>query len=230
MPDRVRVGTPGPRGKFRDPNEGLLSPPEDWELVPAGDAALTRRIKAAGPHWVMQETRGRKTFSRGIWAPRAAVGAIRGDLETERADPAWAKRRSADAQRRAVKQATYVEDFRSAVLDFLDFAPVHAELAGRLADAVAAHATPVGSGTVARTQRIGLERRAEAALIAWLRHQTTNYDDTYVPRVKGARRSLRADLASKSRALLTRYRRGARVDPDTCPLRAALQNTKDVAR
>jgi hypothetical protein len=227
MPDRVRVGTPGPRGRFRDPDDGLLSPPADWELVPAGDAALTRRIKAAGPHWAMQEARGRKIFSRGIWAPRAQVGAIRDALELERADPAWARRRSADAQRREVKQAAYVEDFRGAVLAFLDFAPRHGELAERLADAVAAHATPVGSGTVARTQRIGVERRAEAALIAWLRHQTTSYDGTYVPRVKGARRALRAELASKSRALLTRYRRGAPVDPRTCPLHAALQSSKD---
>jgi hypothetical protein len=224
MPDRVRVGTPGPRGRFRDPDDGFLSPPDDWELVPAGDAALTRRIKAGGPHWVMQEKRGRKTFSRGIWAARARVAAIRAELESERADPAWAKRRGAAAQRREVKQAAYVQDFRGAVLEFLGFAPTHGELAERLADAVAAHATPVGSGTVARTQRIGIERRAEAALIAWLRHQTTDYDATYVPRVKGARRSLRAELASQSRALLTRYRRGVPVDPLTCPLRAALES------
>lgn len=51
-----------------------------------------------------------------------------------------------------------------------------------------AHATPVGSGTVARTSRIPIERRAEAAVIAWLRHQTTAYDDMKIPRVKGRRR------------------------------------------
>jgi Fe-S cluster biosynthesis and repair protein YggX len=41
---------------------------------------------------------------------------------------------------------------------------------------VTAHATPVGSGTVARTERIPLEQRAESAVIAWMRHQTTAYD------------------------------------------------------
>jgi hypothetical protein len=47
------------------------------------------------------------------------------------------------------------------------------------------HATPVGSGTVARTKRIPVEQRAEAAVIAWMRHQTTGYDGMVIPRIKG---------------------------------------------
>lgn len=43
----------------------------------------------------------------------------------------------------------------------------------RLDRVVTHHATPVGSGTVARTKRIPVEYRAEAAVIAWMRHQTT---------------------------------------------------------
>jgi hypothetical protein len=54
-----------------------------------------------------------------------------------------------------------------------------------LAQAVTDHATPVGSGTVARTKRIPVEQRAEAAVIAWMRHQTTGYDGMVIPRVKG---------------------------------------------
>ena len=46
-----------------------------------------------------------------------------------------------------------VETFHQAVLMFLAFHPRHAELARRLARAVTEHATPVGSGTVARTRR-----------------------------------------------------------------------------
>jgi hypothetical protein len=53
---------------------------------------------------------------------------------------------------------------------------VHADLANQMAWAVTDHATPVGSGTVARTKRIPVEQRAEAAVIAWMRHQTTGYD------------------------------------------------------
>ncbi len=46
---------------------------------------------------------------------------------------------------------------RQAVLDFLAFAPAYTDLAEKLAeklaDAVTMHATPVGYGTVARTER-----------------------------------------------------------------------------
>jgi hypothetical protein len=115
-----------------------------------------------------------------------------------------------------------VEEFRQAVLHFLDFDTDYADLACRLAGAVAAHATPVGSGTVARTKRIPVERRAEAAVIAWLRHQTTAYDDMKVPRVKGRRREVRRQLAEQSRAVLDAYRRGRPVDAARCPLQQAL--------
>jgi hypothetical protein len=62
-----------------------------------------------------------------------------------------------------------------------------ASAAHRLARAVTDNATPVGSGTVVRTKRIPVEKRAEAAVIAWMRHQTTGYDGMEIPRVKGKR-------------------------------------------
>jgi hypothetical protein len=40
--------------------------PDGWILLPPGDAALTRRVKEAGEHWVVAEKKGRKTFSRGV--------------------------------------------------------------------------------------------------------------------------------------------------------------------
>jgi hypothetical protein len=43
------------------------------------------------------------------------------------------------------------------VLTFLAFHPNHADLADWLARAVTDHATPVGSGTVARMRRITVE-------------------------------------------------------------------------
>jgi hypothetical protein len=79
------------------------------------------------------------------------------------------------------------------------------------------HTTPVGSGTVARTKRIPVEERAEAAVIAWMRHQTTGYDGMAIPRVKGKRREVRRMLARRSQDLLSRYRRGEPV-PEGCPL------------
>jgi hypothetical protein len=190
-------------------------------LVPPGDAALTRRVKSAGDHWVVQEERGRRMFSRGIWAAAATVEQIRAQLEIERSSESFAKKKAADSRRRAQAQTEYVGDFREAVIRFLDFHSRHVALAGRLASAVTDHATPVGSGTVARTKRIPLEQRAEAAVIAWMRHQTTGYDGMAIPRVKGKRREVRRMLARRSQELLARYRRGDG-DGGECALRKAL--------
>src|SRR2546427_1094145 len=88
----------------------VLTAPEDWVLLPPGDAALTRRVKAAGEHWVVQEKKGRKVFSRGVWAPAATIDCIRAELEAERATEGHAKRKAADARRRENAQVEYVED------------------------------------------------------------------------------------------------------------------------
>ena len=106
-------------------------------------------------------------------------------------------------------------------MSFLDFHPDHVELAQQMARAVTEHSTPVGSGTVARTKRIPVEQRAEAAVIAWMRHQTTAYDSMTVSRVKGKRRDIRRMLAQYSKELLSRYRRGAAASVE-CPLQRAL--------
>lgn len=67
------------------------------------------------------------------------------------------------------------------MLAFLGFHGNYADLADRLARAVTDHATPIGSGTVARTKGIPVEQRAEAAVIAWMRHKTTGYDSLTIP-------------------------------------------------
>lgn len=200
----------------------ILTVPSEWILLPPGDAGLTRRVKAAGDHWVVQEKKGRKIFSRGVWAPSATIERIKKELEAERSTESFAKRQEAVARRREKVQETYVEDFTGAVVSFLAFHPDYSELAMQLAKAVADHATPVGSGTVARTKRIPVEQRAQAAVIAWLRHQTTAYDSMSIPRVKGKRREVRRMLAQHSKELLTRYRLGQTQDPK-CPLQQALE-------
>jgi hypothetical protein len=199
----------------------VLTAPADWVLLPPGDAALTRRVKAAGEHWVVQEKKGRKLFSRGVYAPTATIAQVRQELEAERATESFAKRKVADAKRREKAQEAYVEDFTAAVVTFLAFHPCHTQLADKFAALVSAHATPVGSGTVARTKRIPVEQRAEAAVIAWMRHQTTGYDSLSIPRVKGKRREIRRMLAARSKELLARYRRGEPASA-ACPLLKAL--------
>lgn len=222
MPESVRIVAKGLNPRTVRTDRGQEKVPDDWDLLPPGDPALTRRVKAEGACWVMQEKKGRKVFGYGVWAPKERIERHRAALEQERADPAYTKKLVAGRARREREQVAYVEDFRGAVRTFLAFAPVHRELAERLAAAVTAHATPVGSGTVARTERIPVEQRAAAAVIAWLRHQTTAYDSMLIARVAGRRREVRRELAEQSRRLLARYRAGEPVDPAACPMARAL--------
>lgn len=223
MPEQDRSVRPGPDARSVRTEDGrTLRVPDGWDLLPPGDAGLTRRVKAGGPTWTVQEKKGRRTFSRGVFAPAVRIAACRAALGSEWQDPAYARRLEAGRRRRAVAQEAYAEEFEGAVEAFLAFDARHRALGADLARAIAVHATPVGSGTVARTQRIPVERRAEAATIAWLRHQTTGYDDMRIPRVKGQRREVRRQLAERSRELLAGYRRGADIDPALCPLRRAL--------
>ena len=199
--------------------------PAGWALLPPGDPGLTGRVKKAGPSWTVQEKRGRKLFSRGVWAPASTIESIRAALAIERQDPSYARKLEAGRRKRAVDQVRYEEDFAHAVYLFLGFAPPHDELAGRLAKAIADHAVPVGSGTVARTKRIPIEQRAEAATIAWLRHATTAYDSMHIPAVKGMRREVRRLLAERSRQMLGRYRRGEPIAAESCALLRGLQGS-----
>ncbi|MEY4672277.1 MAG: hypothetical protein RL148_61, partial [Planctomycetota bacterium] len=50
--------------------------PDGWVLLPPGDPALTRRVKEAGPSWTVQEKRGNKVFSRGVYAPADRIERI----------------------------------------------------------------------------------------------------------------------------------------------------------
>ena len=161
--------SPGPTPETVRAADGkVLTAPDGWVLLPPGDAALTRRVKAAGDHWVVQEKKGRKLFSRGVWAPATTIERIKAELKPERSTESFTKRKAADAKRREEAQEIYAEDFTGAVVKFLAFHHAHTGLAHKLARVVADHATPVGSGTVARTKRIPLEQRAEAAVIAWI--------------------------------------------------------------
>ncbi len=219
------IVAPGPRdGTVRTSHGQVLTVPAGWELLPPGDAWATKKVKAAGPTWTVQEKRGRKLFGRGIWAPKAHIAAALAEVAERRSTAEHAAQLSASRERRARAEEAYAEDFAQAVFQFLGFHPRHAELGLALAEVVAQHATPVGSGTVARTKRIPVEKRAEAALIAWMRHQTTQYDHMKIARVKGLRREVRRALAEQSRALLEPYRRGAQISAGACPLRRALDS------
>lgn len=93
--------SPGPTpNTVRSADGRVLTVPDGWILLPPGDAGLTRRVKVAGDHWVVAEKKGRKVFSRGIWAPEATIDRIRAELEAERATEGYTKRKESDARRR----------------------------------------------------------------------------------------------------------------------------------
>lgn len=222
MGTKMERGADDSQRLVEDPEGRPAEIPTGWALLAPGDPAATRRVKAAGDHRVMSTRKGRRRISLGVWAPPTTIERVQGDLERERADPAYQRRLDAGRARRAREQAAYEEEFLAEVLAFLDFAAVHGALAARVAAAITRHAVPVGSGTVARTRRIAVDRRAEAATIAWLRHQTTGYDQMSIARARGRRREVRRELARHSRALLDRYRKGEPVNEDRCVLRRAL--------
>ena len=153
-------------------------------------------------------------FSRGVWVPGATVEAARaagggaGDAavcEEDGGRPAAATGAQTGGIRRDVSTRRCCA--------FLAFHAQHAAMAERLARAVTDHATPVGSGTVARTERIPVSSSAEAAVIAWMRHKTTAYDTMAIARVKGKRREVRRMLAARSKGLLEGYRAGRVMTP-----------------
>lgn len=196
--------------------------PDGWQLLPPGDAACTRKVKAMGDYYQVQEKRGRRTYSKGVWAPSEHIESVKKELEALRSSSEYKKKRATDLKRKERKHKEYEEDFHGAIINYLNFAPVYKEYAEKIARLVTAHATPVGSGTVARTERIPIEKRAEAAVIAWMRHKTTNYDYMTIARQKGERRRVRRKLAEDSVKLLASYRQGAEI-PARCPLLRTLK-------
>lgn len=203
-------------------NGKSVTVPDEWIFVPSGDPGLTRRLKSITQCWQVVHKRKQRIEAIGLWCDAATVEKVKADLDEERNNPAYLRKLEKARLARIAKQDAYVIEFRQAVVDFLNFAPKYEELAWDLADAVTDHSIPVGSGTVARTERIPVIQRAEAAVIAWMRHQTTAYDHMHIARVKGERRAIRRALADRSRALLEIYRAGGD-PPDNCPLRKALQ-------
>jgi hypothetical protein len=183
-------------------------------------------VKSKGVSWLVQVKKGRRLISKGIWTEAAFIKEATDEIERKRSTPQYQKRRAADHSRKEKKHKEYENDFQQAVLSFLAFDARYQKEALKLAVSVTELATPVGSGTVARTTRIPVEERARAAVIAWLRHQTTSYDAMKIARVKGRRREVRRMLADRSLQLLESYRTGADLEVP-CPLQRALQGERE---
>lgn len=135
----------------------------------------------------LKSKKGRRIISLGIWASEAAINRAKYEVNAVRLTETYQKKRASDAVRREKKQELYSEEFIMAIRSFPGFGLRYADLEQKLAKAVADHAVPVGSGTVARTKMIPIEKRAQLAVIAWMRHLTTVYDNLKIARIKGKR-------------------------------------------
>jgi hypothetical protein len=160
------------------PELGDLVAPDGWELLPAGDAFLTRRVSAGGVYWIVWRPKGRRAAHRrkvGLLAPRGAIDAARAaaaDTVSERA-----KQRDANARQRDRAEAVYREELAAAVFRWLDFASPHSLLATEISVGAVEQAAVVGSGRVGRTRTLPIEERAALAARAFIRHHHTEYDE-----------------------------------------------------
>tara|TARA_B110000908_G_scaffold164815_1_gene213355 strand:- start:631 stop:1308 length:678 start_codon:yes stop_codon:yes gene_type:complete len=208
--------------RLKDKTGSFFSVPAGWENLPAGDASVTRKMKSLGPTWTVQEKKGRKAFSHGVWAAKEQIEEAKILVEAQRADPKHQKKLAQLKVRREEKETVFGENFQQEIIEFLNFDQKHHLLVEQLSKLVKEHAVPVGSGTVARSSSVTLDDKAALAVMAWMRHQTSTYDSTSVARIKGARRELRQQIARQSERILAKYRSGEDVDFGGCPLYKAL--------
>ena len=221
MDEQSRIVTLAANGRLLDENGHPVTPPEGWAFLPAGDAGVTRKVSSAGVFWRVQVKMGRRIISKGLWAPKNTIELAVLQMQSTRQTELYQKKVEAAKRRREKIQTEYVDDFCNQVERFLNFHPIYKDMGAKMAKLVSLHATPVGSGTVARTATFSIEERASRAVIAWMRHQTTAYDQMPIARVKGERRRVRRMLAQRSVELLESYRKGEPIKID-CPLHAAL--------
>ena len=161
-----------------NPEHGALEMPEGWKHLPAGDAFVTRRVKAAGVFWLLWQPRGRNRPHRrslGLLAPATTITAAQS--EAEETAERRAKARVSGARQRERDEVRYREEFAAAVRVWLDFADEHFALAEEIAVGAAEQAAVVGSGRVGRTRTLPLEERAALAARAYIRHRHTDYEE-----------------------------------------------------
>ena len=221
MTEKNRTVITNKGGQLFDEQGKPLTPPSHWRFLPAGDAGVTRKVTAKGEYWRVEFKKGRRTMSKGVWAPKQVIETAQKEMTATRSTDEYQKKKEYSAKYREKQQQEYEVEFCAEVETFLNFHPNYQIIAKAMAILVTQHAVPVGSGTVARTAMIPVQERAARAVIAWMRHQTTAYDHMKIARIKGERREVRKMLAQESTRLLNNYRHGLPI-PLSCPLKKAL--------
>ena len=142
--------------------------------LPAGDAALTRRAKAASrlSAVVVRFSRARKRYERrGVLVEEDALAAAEEQCFDD--EEARARRRERDAARRVGADAELERRFAAEIARLFPGCPANR------ADAIARHTVVRGSGRVGRSAagRAVDPAAVELAVVASIRHRNTDYDD-----------------------------------------------------
>ena len=169
----------------------------------AGDAALTRRSKAASrlSAVVVRFSRTRKRYERqGILVEEAALDAAERQCLAD--EEARGRRRERDAARRAGEDSELQSRFAAEIGRLFPGCPPER------ADAIARHAALRGSGRVGRTGagRAAEPQAVELAVIAPIRHSDTDYDDLLMSGVDRA--EARERVRGQVDDVLEHWRRG----------------------
>ena len=176
---------------------------EHLVYLPAGDAALTRRAKAASrlSAVVVRFSRARKRYERqGILVEDEALAAAEQQCLAD--EEARARRRDRDAAHKAGADAELELRFAAEIARQFPACPADR------ADSIARHAVLRGSGRVGRSAagRAVDPSAVELAVVASVRHRDTDYDDLLMSGVD------RADARDRVRDqvddVLERWRHG----------------------
>ena len=171
--------------------------------LPAGDAALTRRAKAASrlSAVLVRFSRARKRYERqGILVEEDALAAAEQQCLAD--EEARARRRARDAERRARADVELRTRFAA------DIARLFPGCPAERADAIARHTAARGSGRIGRSAagRALQPSAIELAVIASVRHEDTAYDDLLMSGVDRA--DARERVSHEVDAVLGRWRSG----------------------
>jgi hypothetical protein len=172
----------------------------DLELLPSGDAAITRRAKKYSKRWavVVRWSTARKRFERqGLLVEPQAIGQAEDESLSDAEQRK--KQRAHGAAARQRDDEKFVRQFAEAIRRQYPSCPPQEEFA------IARHACTRNSGRVGRKQAAReLEATAiRSAVIAHIRHVHTDYDER-ISR-NGDRDTARGEVSDLVAAILDRW-------------------------
>lgn len=191
-----------------EPRFGRIPVPEKWDLLESGDPLITRRVKARGKYWEYYHELKTKAYNKklGIFAPINIIEEERGKISSERRTKEYEQRLQRSQKSREKKETKYRKEFAEACFQFLNFVPDQKDLAWQIAWGAASVATNVGSGRVGRTKKLPLEKKAELAVRAFIRHNFTNYDESLAEMGEPWYQEIRGDVAVEVNCFLEEHR------------------------